>query len=159
MHTQEWLERPRDAWKELTPGGATLQELVTPMLTIRWPRKAKKTGVVLKPITQITSLGQRVEIAPAAAQLDFGGGADERLGARKVSVKVCFPGTTKALMKGRTIANIEPGGTVLTVELVKAGDTEAQAGAELEGVITDVDNDEILERRRVVLKVELNEWD
>ena len=139
-------------------GGATLQELVTPMLTIRWPRKAKKTGVVLKPISQITSLAQRVEIASAAAQMDLGGGADDALLARKVNVKVCFPGAGKALMKGRTTANIEPGGGPVTVELVKAGDAEAEAGTDLEVVIEDADNDEVLERRRVALKVDLNDW-
>jgi hypothetical protein len=42
--------------------------------------------------------------------------------------------------------------------LVKAGDAEAEAGTELEVVIEDADNDEVLERRRVALKVDLNDW-
>jgi len=75
-----------------------------------------------------------------------------------VNVKVCFPGAGKALMKGRTTANIEPGGGPVAIELVKASDAEAAVGTELEVVIEDADNDEVLERRRVALKVDLNDW-
>jgi hypothetical protein len=45
-------------------GGATLQELIIPVLTIRWPQQMREIGVVLKPISQITSLSPRVEIEP-----------------------------------------------------------------------------------------------
>lgn len=140
-------------------GGPTLQELVTPMLTIRWPRKAKKTDVVLKPITQITSLMQRVEVAPAAAQTGFFEAVDETLLTRTVRVKVCDPATGKALFKGKASARIEPGGGAVSIELAKVGEADAKVGTELEVVIEDADNDELLERRPVTLKVELNNWD
>jgi hypothetical protein len=140
-------------------GGATLQELVTPILTIRWPRKAKKTDVVLKPITQITSLMQRVEVAPAAAQSGFFDAVDETLLTRTVRVKVCDPATGKALFKGKATARIEPGGDPVSIELAKVSETNAAVGTELEVVVEDADNDELLERRPVTLKVELNDWD
>lgn len=140
-------------------GGATLQELVTPVLTIRWPRKAKKTDVVLKPITQITSLMQRVEVAPAAAQTGFFDAVDETLLTRTVRVRVCDPATGKTLFKSKATAKIEPGGAPVSIELAKVAEAEAKAGTELEVVVEDADNDEPLERRPVVLKVELNEWD
>jgi len=140
-------------------GGATLQELVTPVLTIRWPRKAKKTDVVLKPITQITSLMQRVEVAPAAAQTGFFDAVDETLLTRTVQVKVCDPATGKALFKGRATARIEPGGGSVFIELAKVAEANAKVGTELEVVVEDADNDELLERRPVTLKVELNDWD
>jgi len=140
-------------------GGATLQELVTPVLTVRWPRKAKKVDVVLKPITQITSLAQRIEVAPAAAQMDFQGTLDATLLTRTVRLKVCDPATGKALFKGKTTAQVEPAGGTVTVELRKIADAEAKAGMNLEVIVEDADNDEILERRSVTLKVELNDWD
>ena len=140
-------------------GGATLQELVTPMLTVRWPRKAKKTDVVLKPITQITSLMQRVEVAPAAAQTGFFDAVDETLLTRTVRVKVCDPASGKTLFKGKTTARVEPGGGSLSIELAKVSEAVAKVGAELEVVVEDADNDELLERRPVTLKVELNDWD
>jgi hypothetical protein len=140
-------------------GGATLQELVTPVVTVRWPRKAKKTDVVLKPISQITSLSQRVEVAPAATQPDFLKPVDEALLTRTVRLRVCDPVTGKALFKGKATAQIEPGGNAVTIGLVKIADAEAKAGTELEIVLEDADNDEVLERRPVTLKIELNDWD
>lgn len=140
-------------------GGATLQELVTPVLTIRWPRKAKKTDVVLKPITQITSLMQRVEVAPAAAQTGFFDPVDETLLTRTVRVKVCDPATGKALFKGKATARIEPAGGAVSIELAKVDEADAKVGTELEVVVEDADNDELLERRPVTLKIELNDWD
>jgi len=140
-------------------GGATLQELVTPVVTVRWPRKAKKTDVVLKPISQITSLAQRVEVAPAATQPDLLKPVDEALLTRTVRLRVCDPVTGKALFKGKATAQIEPGGNAVTIGLEKIADAEAKVGTELEMVLEDADNDEVLERRPVTLKIELNDWD
>jgi len=140
-------------------GGATLQELVTPVLTVHWPRKAKKTEVVLKPITRITSLAQHVVIAPAASQLDYLNPVDEALLTRTVRLRVCDPATGKALFKGKTTVQVDPGGASVTIVLAKIADAEAKAGTELEVIVEDADNDEILERRPVTLKIELNDWD
>jgi hypothetical protein len=140
-------------------GGATLQELVTPMLVIRWPRKAKKTAVVIKPISQITSLVQRVEIAPAAAQMDFLNAVDEMILTRAVRLKVCDPRTGKAIFKGKSVVKVEPGGEAVTIELEKVADAEAPAGSKLELVVEDADDDEPLDRRTVILKVQFDDWD
>jgi hypothetical protein len=37
-------------------GGATLQELVIPVVVFRWPKKAEKVAAVLTPISEIASL-------------------------------------------------------------------------------------------------------
>lgn len=140
-------------------GGATLQELVTPVLTVRWPRKAKKTNVVLKPISQITSLAQRVEVGPSAAQTGFFDAVDETLVTRSIRIKVCDRTTGKTLFRSKATAKIEPGGEVVSIELAKVKEAEAQAGLELDIIVEDADNDELLERRTVTLKVELNDWD
>ena len=44
-------------------GGATLQELIIPVITVTYPKKSKKIGVVIKPVDQITTLEQRIEVA------------------------------------------------------------------------------------------------
>ena len=102
---------------------------------------------------------QRVEVAPAAAQTGFFDAVDETLLTRTVRVKVCDPATGKALFKGKATARIEPGGGAVPIELAKVGEADAKVGTELEVVVEDADNDELLERRPVTLKVELNDWD
>ena len=78
---------------------------------------------------------------------------------RTVRIKVSDPQTGRALFKGKTTALIQPGGADVAIELSKVGDAVAKAGMELEVVLEDADNDEILERRPVMLKVDLNDWD
>jgi hypothetical protein len=140
-------------------GGATLQELVTPVLTVRWPRKARKTNVILKPVDQITSLSQRIEVAPAALQTGLFEAIDETLLSRSVRVKVVDLASGKTLFKSKTTAQVDPGGGVVALELSKVHDAEAAVGAGLEILVEDADNDEISDRRAVTLKIELSDWD
>ena len=72
---------------------------------------------------------------------------------------IADPATGKALFKGKATARIEPGGGAVSIELAKVGEADAKVGTELEVVVEDADNDELLERRPVTLKVELNDWD
>lgn len=139
-------------------GGATLQELIIPVLTANWHKKAKKIEVVLKPITQITSLSQRIEVAPAAVNTDLFGNLDATLTTRQVQVNVVDLSTGKRLFKSKAIATIEPGGELQTIQLEKVEGAEARVGTELELRLIDADDEEILDRRRVVLKVDLDEW-
>ena len=55
-------------------------------------------------------------------------------------------------------ATIEPGGERVVVRLHKIPEAEAAVGDELELRLIDVDNEEILERKSVTLRVELDEW-
>ena len=139
-------------------GGATLQELVTPVVVVRWPKKAKKTGVVLKPVTEILSLTPHVEIAPGSGERDLLGAVDENLLGRKVVVKVLAPATGKAMFKGKKAVVVEPGGSNQLVELERVEGAEGKRGdvAELQAV--DADDEEILDRRTVRLQVDLDEW-
>ena len=91
--------------------------------------------------------------------MDFLNQVDEALLTRTVRLRVCDPATGKTLFKGKATAQIEPGGTAVTISLVKVADAEAKAGALLEIVLEDADNDEVLERRPVTLKIDLNDWD
>lgn len=139
-------------------GGATMQELVTPVLVARWPRKARKSGVVLKPLGQITSLSPRVEVAPASGERDLLGSVDENLLSRKVLVKVIAPATGKVLFKAKSTIQVEPGGQTQVAELERVQGAEAPMGAELQLQALDADDEEILDRQAVTLQVELDEW-
>ncbi len=139
-------------------GGATLEELIIPLVTIRWPKKARKAGVVLKPVSQITSLAQRVEVASAEQQQDFLAESDENIIGRQVVVKVVDPATGKNLFKSKQPMNIEPTGKIQVVEIAKVEGAEGASGMNLMLVLEDADDGEQLDRQPVTLKVDLDEW-
>jgi hypothetical protein len=139
-------------------GGATLQELVIPFVTVRWPQKAQKIGAVLKPVAQITSLAQRIQVGPEATQLDFTSKVNENLLARRVIIRVVHPQSGKLVFKSKSPISIEPGGPIKTVELAPVPGAQAASGTELDIEIRDMDDEEILDRGRATLQVELDEW-
>ncbi|MGE0684238.1 MAG: hypothetical protein AB7P69_25435, partial [Candidatus Binatia bacterium] len=140
-------------------GGATLQELIIPVVIASWPKKAKRIGVVLKPLEQIVSLSQRVEVAPAgSAQKDIFGSVDENLLGRQVMIKVLHPESGKLLFKSKVPVAVEPGGGTVTIELSKVEGAEASVGTDIQLLVLDADDEEILDRSVATLKVELDEW-
>ncbi|MEI6045123.1 MAG: PglZ domain-containing protein [Chloroflexota bacterium] len=140
-------------------GGATLQELIIPVVVARWPKKATKIDVVLKPITHITSLSQRVEVAPASnSQYDLMGNLDEKLLGRQVLVKVLDEKGEKTLFKSKIVA-LEPGGETQILTLEKVAGAEAAMNSPVEIRVFDADNDDLLDQRKVTLRVELTDWD
>lgn len=139
-------------------GGATLQELIIPVVVVQWPKKAQKISAVLKPITQIVSLAQKVEVAPAAMQKKMFGTVDENLLSRQVCVKVQDPITGKLIFKSRNPMSIEPGSGSKTLDLIKVEGSEAKVGSKLDIVLFDADDEEILDKNSVILQVELDEW-
>ena len=145
-------------------GGATLQEIIIPVVTVRWPKKAQKIRAVLKPVSQIVSLAQRIEVAPGApgqtklCQMDeISCGLDENLIGRTVLVKVLNPETTKVVFKSKSV-DIEPGGETKIVELEKVKGAETAIESKLEMQLFDSDDEELLDHTTVTLKVELDEW-
>lgn len=140
-------------------GGATLQELIIPIVIAHYPKRAKKIAVVLKPITEITSLTPRIEIGPGTpVQVDLSGTLDTNLLSRNVFVKVIDPNTGKIIFKSKKGYRIEPGGELTIAELYKLEGAMASVGAELQILVCDVDDEEILDKADVVLKVGLDEW-
>ncbi|NIO38014.1 hypothetical protein GTO27_09970 [Candidatus Bathyarchaeota archaeon] len=140
-------------------GGATLQELIIPIVIAHWPKRAKKIAVILKPITEITSLTQRIEIGPGTpVQVDLSGTLDANLLSRNVVVKVIDPKTGKVILKSKKESRIEPGGELTIAELHKLEGAAASFGAKLQILVCDVDDEEILDKADIVLKVELDEW-
>ena len=139
-------------------GGATLQELVIPVVTISWPKKSRKVGAVLKPIDRIERLGQKVEVAPAGVQQELTGGVDDNLVARAVLLKAVDATTGKTLFKSDA-ATLEPGGQNAVLTLKKVDGAAGQRGLELRLHLIDADDDTVLETVPVRLSVDLDEWD
>src|SRR6516165_2191959 len=63
-------------------GGATLQELITPVVIFRWPKKAEKVAAVLTPVLEITSLKPRVEVKVGVGQTAMFGADAKMIGRR-----------------------------------------------------------------------------
>jgi hypothetical protein len=139
-------------------GGATLQELIIPVVTVHWPKKARKVRVVLKPITQIKSVTQKVEVASAKVQTEMFSEVDENLLARQVVVKVLHPATGKLLFKSEAAVTVEPGGSTKAIELRRVEGTEAKLHDEVSIQVHDADDEELLDRSTAKLEVELDEW-
>jgi hypothetical protein len=139
-------------------GGATLQEVVVPLLVATWPAKTVKVTVVLKPIVQITNAAPRVQIE--AGNLGSGlFGASEKLVARRARVKVQNPKTGKVLFKHDEPVTIEPGGQPINLLLkFVSQESEARYGMPLLAQVVDADDEEILASEQVTLKVDLDEW-
>jgi len=137
-------------------GGATLQELIIPTIIIEWPKKARKTPVILKPITEITSLSQRVEIS-SPAQTDLSGKVDEKTLSRSIFIKVIKPSDGSILFKSKDTI-IEPGARNIWIEIKKLEDAEAERDSKATIIICDSDNEELLDQTEVTLKVSLDDW-
>jgi hypothetical protein len=139
-------------------GGATLQELITPVVVARWPRKSQKIGVLLKPLGPIVRLNPTVEVAPAAVQRDLMGGVEASLTGRQVQVKIVHSASGKKVFRSKEAVLVEPGGSVQQVSLEKVPGAEATLNTQLLVVVFDADDDEVLDQGTATLKVELDEW-
>lgn len=140
-------------------GGATLQEFIIPFITIKYPKKGKKIGAVIKPVSQITSLEPRIEIAPAGSvQKSLDGSYDENLLSRTVVVKIIDKNSGATIFKSKQSATLNPGGESQILLLTKVEGAHAEYDTTLDLLVYDADTDEILDRKEIELKVELDEW-
>ncbi len=143
---------------EFFHGGTTLQELIIPTVIATWPAKARKVNVVLKPVGHIASLVPRVQIqAGATGQKVFFG--DSNLLSRHALVKVKEPTSGKVVFKHSDPVTVEPDGDVVTIQLSMVEPPPDLAyNSPLEVLVIDADNEEILAREDITLKVEINDW-
>jgi len=139
-------------------GGATLQEIIIPVLLAQWPKKAQKVGGVLKPIAEINTLNQRIEFESAAVQQELDGTVETTMLGRPVTAKVVDPSTGKMLFKTKKSVSLVPGGSTQAIELEKIESAEAPIGTVLQIQLLDADDEEILDRSEVTLKIDLDEW-
>jgi len=138
-------------------GGATLQEVIIPVIVAAWPAKATKVSVVLKPVEHITTMAPRIQLEPGVA----GQGrffADSSQLARRVLVKVRDPLSGKIVFKADPIT-IEPASKGATAELKPVESVPSLShGAILCVEVRDADDEELLAKEDVVLKVDIDEW-
>ncbi|HET6884065.1 MAG TPA: PglZ domain-containing protein, partial [Pirellulales bacterium] len=138
-------------------GGATLQEMIVPVVIATWPVKARKVKVVLKPVGNIATEAPRVQVQAAATGQLFG--ADVNLLARRVFVKVKDPANGKLVFRHVEPVTIEPDGPAVTVPLALVEPKPVLGfGAPLVVEVLDADDEELLAREEVTLKIEISEW-
>jgi hypothetical protein len=138
-------------------GGATLQELVIPVVVASWPAKARKVSVVLKPLAHITSEAPRVQVQAAATGQLFN--ADVNLLSRRVMTKIKDPITDKLVFKHDEPAVVEPEGAPVTIQLtIVSPKLELAHGTSLVVEVRDADDEELLTRQTIELKLEINDW-
>lgn len=140
-------------------GGATIQELVTPVVIFRWPKKTEKTPAVLGPITEITSLRPRIEIRPGITGRLPGMGADANTVSRQVIAKVIDPRTGRRLFQSSQACNVQPEASPIPVALERVPSETCPRGTKLRIEVRDADNEELLDWRDIELKIDLEEWD
>ena len=137
--------------------GATLQELIIPVVVFRWPKKAEKVAAVLTPVSEITSLRPRVDVRAGTSQTTMFG-ADAKVTGRQVVVKVIEPGSGRRLFRSQS-HKLEAEGQSITFTLERETNEICTRGTRLQVEVRDADNDELLDRCDVELKVDLEEWD
>ena len=142
-------------------GGATLQEMIIPVVVATWPAKSSKVEVVLKPVVQIATLTPRVQVQAGVAAQTGGRlfATEMNVLARRVMVKVKEPVSGALLFKHGEPVTVEPDGAPVTVglQLVEPR-PELAFGTPLMVQVLDADNEEILTSEPITLKVEINEW-
>lgn len=140
-------------------GGATLQELIIPVITVSYPKKSKKIGVVIKPVDQITTLEQRIEVAPAGAiQKSLDGAIDGTLISRNVIIKIIHDESGELIFTSQHPVTITPGGGPQPITIKKEKSAQAPYDAKLTLWVYDEETGEPLDHTSVILKVELDEW-
>ena len=140
-------------------GGVTLQEVIIPVVVVNWPAKARKVPVVLKPVGVIATEVPRVQVQAGATGQITMFGADSNLLARRVVVKVKDPCSGKVVFRQDDPITVEPQSKPITVPLrIVEPRPELPYGATLVVEVLDADDEELLAREDVSLKIELTDW-
>jgi hypothetical protein len=138
-------------------GGATLQELVIPVVTAVWAGKRKKTPVSLRKLEHITSLQPRIELISGVQGGLF---VDGSLLPRRVLVRIVAPGAL--VFQHHDPVTVDPQSGKPTLVGLKLVDPkpEVPLNTTLRIEVNDADNGEFLFAMDTVLKVEINSaWD
>ncbi len=138
-------------------GGATLQEMVIPVVVATWPAKAKKVQVVLKPVGHIASESPRIQVQSASTGQLFN--VDATLMSRRVLVKIKDPESGRLIFRHEEPVSIEPEGESHTINLALVEPRpELSYGTDMIVEVLDADDEELLGREEVQLKIEITDW-
>ena len=129
------------------------------MVIATWPAKATKVQVVLKPVQHIATEAPRVQVQAGVSGQARLFGAESSVLARRAMVIVKEPESGKLVFKHAEAVTVEPGGESITVQLeIVEPKPELSYGTQLEVLVRDADDEEILAREEVVLKVDIQDW-
>lgn len=138
--------------------GVTLQEWLIPLVCIQWAKKSQKTGIVLKPISEITTQDPIVEIEPETrGKKNLLGEIDGSYLGRQITIKIRDAASGKLLFKSGTVS-VSPKDDIKQIKLEKVVGVEGRYGQKLNLVAIDADNEEILATADVKLKIDMDEW-
>ena len=138
--------------------GVTLQEWLIPLVCIQWAKKSQKTGIVLKPISEITTQEPIVEIEPETrGKKNLLGEIDGSYLGRQITVKIRDAASGKMLFKSGAVS-VSPKDDIKQIKLEKVAGAEGRYGQELNLLVIDADNEEILATADVTLKIDMDEW-
>jgi hypothetical protein len=138
--------------------GATLQEWLIPLVCIQWQKKARKTGIILKPISEITTLEPVIEVEPETrGKKNLFGEIDGSYLGRQIVIKVRDAASGKVLFKSAAVP-VSPKDDIRQVKLEKISGAEGRYGQKLILSIIDDDNEEVLATADITLKMDMDEW-
>jgi len=138
-------------------GGATLEELVIPVVPFRWPAKSKKLEVrFADELTQVASERPRIKLVSQQESLF---GPDEGILPRSVVVKLSDPQDGRLVFRHNDSITVEPstGEAEVVLRLVNERPTLARE-SELEARLIDADSEQLLDSRRVTLMIDIDDW-
>ena len=139
-------------------GGATLQEMIIPFITINWPTKTTKMPVVLKPVGHIASETPRLQLE-AGIKGQTGLFPDSAQLSRRALIKIRETSSGKLVFRHVDAVTIEPYGKAVTVQLqIMEPRPKVPYGSSLTVEVIDADNEELLAREEVIVKVDIDEW-
>ena len=139
--------------------GATLQEMVIPVVVVRWPARSVKVPVVLKPVGHIMTVAPCVQVEAGVAGQQKLVGTDDTLLARRVIAKVHDPAGVRLVFKGECPVTVEPSSGPITIQMKRVdSDAVLPYGTKLSVRIYDADDETPLAEEEVELKVDLDEW-
>jgi len=138
-------------------GGATLQELAIPILSVEWPRNVREVKVILKHVGQISSLAPRMQVEAAVSGQQTLGSPDPALSGRRFLIKVRDE-NGRLFFKLKEPAMVEPGGGAVTVVLDLVPGAQLATGARLTVVVEDAETEERLDNETVELRQDIDDW-
>jgi hypothetical protein len=139
-------------------GGATLQELIIPVLVASWPSRAAKVPVVLKPVGHIASEAPRLQVVPGAAPSDQLVSFGSQL-ARRVQIRIRERQGGRQVFWQPDALTVGPESGLVTVPLSLVEPQQALSfGTPLLVEVLDAETGEILDSEEVTLKVDIDEF-
>lgn len=140
-------------------GGATLQELVIPVLVARWPKKTEKVPAVLVVSPMILSLNPRIEVNPGVIGMFEEAPPGDHVIGRHVTLRIVDPGGGRVVFRHDESVKLEPAGEPVLITLAHVTGSAYARGTVLRVEVRDADNEELLDSGETKLGIDIEEYD